>query len=61
MTTPATETKSIGLPADAQAVKVFAAQLTILTVTRHISTIYLDWQKPRQPRRGRQLTVPPGR
>jgi hypothetical protein len=48
-TNPATETESMGLPADALAVKFFAAPFTKFTLTRQFRTIYHDLQKTRQP------------
>ena len=49
LTNPAAGTESIGLPADALAVKFFAAQLIMFTLTRNISVVYRDLQKTRQP------------
>jgi hypothetical protein len=49
VTTPATVTRSMGLPADARAVKFFAAPFTKFTLTRQIRSIYHDLQKTRQP------------
>jgi hypothetical protein len=42
VTTPATETKSIGLPADARAVMVFAMLLIKFTLTRNFFIVYRD-------------------
>jgi CheY-like chemotaxis protein len=42
MTNPAAETKSIGLPADAQAVMVFAIPLIKFTLTRNFFAVYRD-------------------
>ena len=60
MTNPAAVTKPIGLPADAQAVKFFAATLFKFTLTRQLCSIYHDLQKTRQPRHGRQLILTTG-
>jgi len=42
MTTPAAETKPIGLPADERAVMVFATPLINFTLTRNFFTVYRD-------------------
>ena len=61
MTNPAAETESIGLPADAQAVKVFAAQLRQLYHDETTSYLLPGPAKTLQPRLGRQQTIPAGR
>ena len=48
-TTPATKTKSMGLPADALLAAFFAEPLIQYTLTRNLYAIYRDWQKTRQP------------
>ena len=45
MTNPAAETKSIGLPADAQLSWFFARHLDNFIMTRQLSSIYLDCAK----------------
>ena len=57
LTTPATVTRSMGLPADARAVKFFAATLFKSTLTWQLRSIYRDLQKTRQPRHRRQLIL----
>jgi len=60
LTTPATLTRSMGLPADARAVKSFAATLFKSTLTWQLRSIYRDLQKTRQPRHCRQLILTTG-
>jgi hypothetical protein len=43
VTAPAAETKSIGLPTDAQLAAFFALPLIKYTLTRNLSTIYRDY------------------
>ena len=57
LTTPATVTRSMGLPADARAVKFFAATLFKSILTWQLRSIYRDLQKTRQPRHRRQLIL----
>jgi hypothetical protein len=49
MTTPAAGTKPIGLPADAQAAKVFAVHLDNFIMTRQLCIFNRDLQKPCSP------------